>query len=323
MRHSGALPFVPARPGPWRHGLTGPAGAPEPSRYFLLTIDLEDWYQVENFKSLIPMSSWPSFESRVERNTHLILDLLDSAGPGGNAEPLKVTFFALGAVAERNPGLVRQIRDRGHEVASHGYSHDLCGRYSAEELRKDLANSKKLLEDILGTAVLGYRAPSFSISEEALAIVEGCGYLYDSSFNSFSGNGRYGRIRVFPDGPSIVCGTLRGVYELPVSNLEVGGRCFPAGGGAYFRLMPVRVFEKIVRAVLRRRNAYLFYMHPWEVDPGQPRVRQASAFSRFRHYTNLSRTLPRLRFLLDRFKHLSFVSCGEYLRRITAGRREA
>ncbi len=290
-------------------------------KYFLLTIDVEDWFQVENFKSYIPLTSWSSCESRVERNTHLFLDFLDMAGSeegGRPAVPLKATFFVLGWVAERFPGLVREIQARGHEVASHGYYHNLCDHGSAEELRKDILESKKILEDIVGTAILGYRAPSFSINEETLAILEECGYLYDSSFNSFSGNKRYGKIRISPNGTGIVCKTLRDVYELPISNFEAGGCTVPSGGGAYFRLMPVRVFEKIVRSVLKRRNAYLFYLHPWEADPDQPKVKGVPAFLRFRHYTNLARTLPRLRFFESRSRDFSFVSCSEYLRKMTA-----
>ena len=291
-------------------------------RYFLLTIDIEDWFQVENFRPYIPLSRWSSCESRVERNTHLLLDFLDMSGCAANGgtsvSPLRATFFVLGWVAERLPGLVRQIQATGHEVASHGYNHVLCNRCSIEELRKDILESRKILEDILGSAVLGYRAPSFSINEQALEILEECGYLYDSSFNSFSGNNRHGTIRMFPNGTDIVCKTLRNLYELPITNLEVGGFAVPAGGGAYFRLMPVRVFEKIVQSVLKRRNAYLFYMHPWEVDPDQPRLKGVPGFSRFRHYTNLARTLPRLQFLVSRLRGISFVSCGEYLRKMSA-----
>jgi polysaccharide deacetylase family protein (PEP-CTERM system associated) len=253
---------------------------------------------------------------------HLLLDFLDGDGwqlpnSGGSAAPLKATFFVLGWVAERFHGLVREIQARGHEVSSHGYQHDLCDRSSVEDFRKDVLESKKILEDIVGEAVVGYRAPSFSINEESLEILEQCGYLYDSSFNSFSGNGRHGKIRLYRTGEGIVCKTLRNVYELPISNLEVGGYAVPAGGGAYFRLTPVRVFEKIVQSVLRRGNAYLFYVHPWEADPEQPRVKGVSMFARFRHYTNLAKTLPRLRFLASRLKDVSFVSCSQYLQEMT------
>jgi polysaccharide deacetylase family protein (PEP-CTERM system associated) len=293
-------------------------------RYFLLTIDIEDWFQVENFRPHMPLSFWPSCESRVKRNTHLFLDLLDESGCAAGGEtpglPLRATFFVLGWVAQRFPGLVRQIQERGHEVASHGYNHVLCNRCSISELKKDMLESKKILEDILGTAVLGYRAPSFSINEQALELLEECGYLYDSSFNSFSGNNRHGKIQLFRNGSDIVCKTLRNLYELPISNLEVRGHVLPAGGGAYFRLMPVRIFEKIVRSVLKHRNAYLFYAHPWEADPDQPRLKEATVLSKFRHYTNLKRTLPKLQFLVSRLRDFSFVSCGEYLRKMISVR---
>jgi polysaccharide deacetylase family protein (PEP-CTERM system associated) len=286
--------------------------------YFLLTIDLEDWFQVENLRPLVPHSLWPSCESRVERNTHLILDSLDRFGCSGNGgrpcSPLKATFFVLGWVAERLPGLIRQVQARGHEVASHGYNHVLGSRCSTQELRKDIVESKKILEDILGTAVHGYRAPGFSINEETLEILEESGYLYDSSFNSFSGNGRHGKIRIFPNGTGIASKTLRNLYELPISNLEVWGHTVPAGGGGYFRFMPVRIFEKIVKSVLKRNNAFVFYIHPWEVDPDQPRLKGVPGFSRLRHYTNLAKTLPRLQFLTSRLRGSSFVTCSEYLR---------
>jgi polysaccharide deacetylase family protein (PEP-CTERM system associated) len=284
-------------------------------QYFLLTFDIEDWFQVENFKASIPFSSWSSRQSRVERNTHVILDFLDSAR-SNSQRPVRATFFVLGWVARRMPELVRQIRARGHEVASHGYNHNLCTRIPVEELREDLKQSKKLLEDILGEPVLGYRAPSFSITEEALEILEDCGYLYDSSYNSFAANDRYGKIETFPNGTGIALKTRRNIYELPVSNFRAGGYTVPLGGGAYFRLMPVRLFTKMAKSVVKNQNACLFYLHPWEIDPGQPRVNNAHAFSRFRHYTNISFTLSKLSFLVAGMKDLSFVSCGEYIRQV-------
>jgi polysaccharide deacetylase family protein (PEP-CTERM system associated) len=290
-------------------------------QYFLLTFDIEDWFQVENFKTCIPFSSWSSRESRVERNTHVILDFLDLAGSKNSNDrqtkgPLRATFFVLGWVAQRIPGLVRQIHARGHEVASHGYNHNLCNRCSTEELKEDLEDSKKLLENILGAPVLGYRAPSFSITEETLEILEDCGYQYDSSFNSFATNDRYGKIETFSNGTGIVCKTRRKIYELPISNFSAGRYTFPIGGGAYFRLMPVRLFTKMAKSVIRSKNAFLFYLHPWEADPGQPRVRDAHAFLRFRHYVNISSTLSKLHCVINSMKDLSFVSCGEYVRQV-------
>ena len=291
-------------------------------KYILLTFDVEDWFHVENFKSYIPFSLWNSLESRVEKNTQLILDFLDieskgdgnSSGAGG---PLTATFFVLGWVAERMPSLIREIRSRGHEVASHGYNHNLCRQCSWKELRNDLLDSKKILEDILGCAVLGYRAPSFSINEEVLGILEESGYLYDSSLNAFRGNDRYGKIEASTNGTGIVCETSRNIYELPISNLEIGGYVVPSGGGGYFRIVPVRLFEKAVKAVLKKQNAYLFYFHPWEIDPDQPKVKGVPTFFRFRHYTNLRKTLPRLKFLVNRMSGFSFVSCNEYIQIMT------
>ncbi len=168
----------------------------------LLTIDVEDWFQVENFKTWIPFSSWPTRELRVEKNTHRLLDLFDtiklqpsatSYEPGCSGNP-KATFFILGWIAERLPNLVREIHARGHEVASHGYYHNRCDEQSFDELKKDMNDSKKFLEDMIGSPVFGYRAPSFSINNEVLKIIEDCGYLYDSSYNSFSMHSRYGHV---------------------------------------------------------------------------------------------------------------------------------
>ena len=298
-----------------------PVGGTSSLEYFLLTFDVEEWFQVENFKTRIPFSSWASRESRVERSTHLILDFLDQMGSAYSEDkrpngPLRATFFVLGWVAERMPSLVRQIRSRGHEVASHGYKHDLCARISTAELTKDIRESKELLEDILGTAVLGYRAPSFSITEKAIEILQECGYLYDSSFNSFGANSRYGKIQISPNGMGITYRTRGNIYELPISNFRAGRYIIPAGGGAYFRLMPVRLFAKMVHSVLRNQNAYLFYLHPWETDPGQPKVKDVPPFLRFRHYTNISMTLSKLSYLIGRLRELSFISCGDYIRRM-------
>jgi len=229
---------------------------------------------------------------------------------------LRATFFVLGWVAERMPSLVREILSRGHEVASHGYNHNLCNQCSTAELKEDLKESKKLLEDILGTAVLGYRAPSFSITEKVLEVLQECGYLYDSSFNSFAVNNRYGKIEISSNGMGIAHRTCRNIYELPISNFRAGKYTVPAGGGAYFRLIPIRLFTKMVHSVLKDQNAYLFYLHPWEIDTGQPKVKSAPAFLRFRHYTNISMTLSKLSFLIDHLEDLSFISCGDYIRQM-------
>ncbi len=338
-------------------------------RHMLLTIDVEDWFQVENLKSAIPFESWPNRELRVEKNTHRILDLLDEASlersaisfqlseeeritdngeqPKDNVLPqaerssseailqplprIRATFFVLGWLAERLPNLVRGIQARGHEVASHGYGHELCSQCSTEYLKEDLVKSKKLLEDIIGARVYGYRAPSFSISGDILKMIAEAGYLYDSSYNSFAMHGRYGKISLNGSGRKGIAYKISDSFcELPISNLilkkpfssrlsdlssEQSRSSFvlPWGGGAYFRLIPAVVFRMGVRAILRRQQAYLFYMHPWEVDPEQPRPEGTAAISSFKHYTNLSRTEDRLRRLLLEFGGCRFVSCYEYL----------
>jgi polysaccharide deacetylase family protein (PEP-CTERM system associated) len=227
---------------------------------------------------------------------------------------IKATFFILGWIAERMPRLVREIHAMGHEVASHGYNHELTGNLGPKDLKKDIEHSKNLLEDIIGNPVYGYRAPSFSISADMLKIVEDCGYLYDSSFNSFSANSRYGKVDFAGNGKTGIAKRLSDCfYELPISNIEWAGMVVPAGGGGYFRLYPLTLFSLGVRALLRKHGAYMFYMHPWEIDPHQPRVSEASSLSRFRHYVNLERTMDKLRRFIGEFNDCAFPSCKEYL----------
>ena len=331
------------------------------NRFFLITIDVEDWFQVENLRSWNPPSVWNRRELRVERNVHRLLDLLDSFNPEPRAvhrapvvkanknstfhhrpstgepapctvqrEPfIHATFFVLGWIAERLPGLVREIAARGHEVASHGSSHRMCRPLSDAELRDELAGSKRLLEDITGAGVAGFRAPNFSVDDRVLDIVRECGYRYDSSYNSFSLHGRYGKITLNGQPRAgIAYKIFNNFYELPVSNLPFS--CLPTlgtlgilahfrhfqipfSGGAYFRLMPLGVFRRGVRTILDRDGAYVFYLHPWEIDPEQPRVGHASRAARFKHYTNLEKTMDKLKGMLEVFADCRFVGCGEYI----------
>jgi polysaccharide deacetylase family protein (PEP-CTERM system associated) len=352
--------------------------------HILLTIDVEDWFQVENLREACPVTSWSSYELRVERNTHRILDLLDEVsrqrsafrepqGPvedpeqgrweqgrraGSGQQPtitdrrsaagnrrsaeelmtdnfeqrkLRATFFVLGWIAERLPNLVREIKARGHEIGSHGYGHELCTKCSPNDLRKDLLGSKRLLEDIIGESVFGYRAASFSVSNEILKMIEDCGYLYDSSYNSFSMHGRYGKVSLDTNGTGIAHRIADNFMELPISNLPISSFpilgtlgnlahfrhvCFPWGGGAYFRLMPTWVFRKGVDRILSEGDAYLFYMHPWEIDPEQPRVHDASRSLRLRHYVNLGKTEEKLSKMLRYFSRCRFMTCHEYLKKV-------
>lgn len=289
----------------------------------LLTVDVEDWFQVENFKERIPLSSWSSNELRVERNIHRLLDLLDSfdgkqtTNNKHRTRPV-ATFFVLGWVAERLPHLAQEIHDRGHEVASHGYSHTVTNILTTNDLEQELRDSKKLLEDIIGCPVTGYRAPCFSISNDILKLIEDSGYMYDSSFNSFEMNGRYGHLDLSKYGKK---GNLveisNGFYEIPISNFVVRNFIFPLGGGGYFRLIPFSIFKMGVKNILKKNNAYVFYTHPWEFDPEQPRVNEASPIFKFRHYVNLKKTYSKLIRLLDTFNRCRFVSCSQYLQEIS------
>jgi polysaccharide deacetylase family protein (PEP-CTERM system associated) len=275
----------------------------------LLTIDVEDWFQVENFKSYIDFSTWNSFELRVEKNTHRILNLLESF----SFKP-KATFFILGWIAEKLPNLVRRIRDCGHEVASHGDNHNLCTTLDKNKLAKDLLNSKKRLEDITGQAVYGYRAPSFAVNDKILKAIKQAGYLYDSSYNSFSAHGRYGSIdlssAVKNDGSYQLDDHF---FELPISNLIICKKIIPLGGGGYFRLYPTYFFKQGIKSILKEDRAFIFYAHPWEFDPNQPRVHQASRQFKFRHYINLNKTENKLKQILSSFSDCNFVTCQQYI----------
>lgn len=252
-----------------------------------------------------------------------------------------MTFFVLGWLAERLPSLVREIADRGHEVASHGYNHELCNTQSFEHLKQDLVDSRKRLEDITGAPVCGYRAPSFSINDDILKIVQESGYLYDSSYNSFAMHGRYGKVSLSSNGTTgIAINVPRSQFksgyprsniqhstskiqnsfcELPISNLNIrkpfNGKGFvlPWGGGGYFRLIPFFLFKRGVESILKKDGAYVFYMHPWEIDPGQPRVNAANRSYKFRHYINLDKTFSRLKRILQNFNFCRFSTCSEYL----------
>ncbi len=211
----------------------------------------------------------------------------------------------MGWIARRLPGLVREIDARGHEVANHGNSHHLCTNQTSKEVYEDLKTGKKYLEDIIGKKVYGYRAPSFAINNDILEIVKDTGHVYDSSFNSFALHERYGTIDL-PESMDF--------FELPISNLSVSNKVIPLGGGGYFRLLPFPLFKLGMNHVLDKDKTFLFYSHPWEFDPGQPRVEQASNYFKFRHYINLSRTHKKLDSLIKSFATIKFLTCMDYLR---------
>lgn len=258
-----------------------------------LTIDVEDYFHVSAFESIINREDWPAYECRVESNTRLILSILREAG-------VKATFFILGWVAERFPELVKEIASAGHEIASHGYAHQLIYNQSEDEFRADLKKSIDILEGITGEPVLGYRAPSYSITRKswwALNILVEAGLKYDSSIFPIH-HDRYG----IPDFPRFPHQLKDGFYEFPISTLKIWGMNFPMAGGGYFRLLPYPVTRWAINRINNREGQpVIFYLHPWEFDPDQPR-QPIGGFSRFRHYVNLDKTEVRFRRLLEDFR---------------------
>jgi len=253
-----------------------------------LTIDVEDYFQVSAFAPHIARADWPRLECRVEANIERILLLLDS-------RRIHATFFTLGWIAERYPAMLRRVAAAGHEVASHGYAHLRASEQSAAQFADDVRRSKAILEQITGLAVRGYRAPSFSIGAAnlwAFDVLREAGYRYSSSIYPIR-HDHYG----MPDAPRFAWRPRgpHGVLELPVSTVRLRGRNLPAGGGGYFRLMPYALSRWLLRRINSRDGqAGIFYFHPWELDPGQPRPLGLSARTRFRHYLNLGRMEARL-----------------------------
>ena len=259
-----------------------------------MSIDVEDWFHVENLKSVIPRTTWDGCELRVERNTVRVMEILDACKS-------RATFFVLGWVAEKCPQLVRAVAAAGHEVASHGYGHDLVYSLRPSEFRTDILRSKHYLEDLIGKRVRGYRAPCFSITDWAVPILQEAGFDYDSSVVSTVAHDRYGKLDGVDAGQAIT--VLReDFYEASISCIRVGRRGIPWGGGGYFRLAPYWLWCQGIRAILRSGVPYVFYIHPWEIDPGQPHVEGLDAISRFRHRVNLRRCEPRFIALIDDFR---------------------
>jgi polysaccharide deacetylase family protein (PEP-CTERM system associated) len=256
-----------------------------------LSVDVEDWFQVGAFEKVIARDAWETLPARVEANTDRVLALFESAG-------VKATFFTLGWVAARHPALVRRIAEAGHEIASHGWDHKRVFTMSPAEFREDLKRAHRAIADAGGQAPTGYRAPSFSIDErtpwahEALAEA---GYAYSSSVAPLV-HDHYG----WRDSPRFAWRPVEGaeLIELPVTTISLAGRRFAAGGGGFFRLLPYRFSSWAIGRVNEEERPAIFYFHPWEIDPGQPRVADAPARSKLRHYTNLEVMEPKLRKLL-------------------------
>jgi polysaccharide deacetylase family protein (PEP-CTERM system associated) len=277
--------------------MTGPAKAVSPDPIVnAMSVDVEDYFHVSLMAPVLPRTAWEGMERRVEGSTERLLALFDRAG-------VRATFFVLGWVAERHPGLVRRIAALGHEVASHGYGHELVYDLSPARFRDDVRRTRALLEDLSGTAVDGYRAPGFSVTSRslwALDILIEEGYRYDASIFPII-HDRYG-IPEAPRHPHVLPRPAGPVFEVPASTVRIGGVNLPVAGGGYFRLLPYAWTRWGIRRVNRReRKPVVFYLHPWELDPGQPRL-PLRGFSAYRHYHNLARTEQRLGRLLREFR---------------------
>jgi polysaccharide deacetylase family protein (PEP-CTERM system associated) len=263
-----------------------------------LTIDVEDYFHVSAMERAVARDDWDRMESRVERNTHRVLDILDEHG-------VLATFFVLGWVAERHPGLVQTIARRGHEVASHGYSHTRIYRQSLEDFRRETVRAKSVLENVVQRPVLGYRAASFSItrvSTWALDVLVDAGFRYDSSIFPVR-HDLYGMPDAQRTPHRLVTPAGAQLIEVPLTTLKLGPIQLPIAGGGYFRLFPYRFTAWALRRFVSQTGApCVFYLHPWELDVDQPRIRNAGRLSRFRHYQNLERCEPRLRRLLAEFR---------------------
>jgi polysaccharide deacetylase family protein (PEP-CTERM system associated) len=262
-----------------------------------MSVDVEDWFCVHNLSRLIPYADWDKCESRVERSTTRLLDLFGK-------HRVEATFFVLGWVADRFPDLVREIERRGHEVATHGYSHQLLTFMQPEDFRADLQRSLVVLARTTSQAVRGFRAPSFSLTKKtlwAVDILRESGIQYDSSVFPVAFHPDYG----IADADLRPHRLAEGLTELPMGVAEVLGRRIPCSGGGYFRLYPYAVTRALMRRCNQQGRPVMFYLHPWEADPEQPRVAGLSWSKRFRHYNNLDRTEERLEWLLNDFAFTS------------------
>ncbi|MEW8407007.1 MAG: XrtA system polysaccharide deacetylase [Candidatus Thiodiazotropha taylori] len=273
-----------------------------------ITVDVEDYYQVSAFNKQVTKADWEGYESRVYDNTHRILKIFDD-------NSIKGTFFVLGWVAERNQKLITEISELGHEVACHGYSHDLVYNQTPDKFLEETRKSKAILEDIIGKPIKGYRAASYSITERslwALDILTECGFSYDSSIFPIM-HDRYGipGAKTMPHRLKTVKGNE--IIEFPLSTVGIAKRRLPVSGGGYFRLFPYWLSKAGLNRVNRNdQMPFIFYMHPWEIDEGQPKIK-SSRLSEFRHYNNIDKFESRLLKLVRDFE---FSTVSDVLQRM-------
>lgn len=262
-----------------------------------MTVDVEDYFHVSALSKAISREDWPNMEYRAEKSTRELLELFAEYN-------VQATFFVLGWIARRSPELIKAIHAAGHEIACHGMSHELVYSQTPKVFRSETRDAKAMLEDITGVATIGYRAASWSITRRslwALDIVSELGFKYDSSIFPIR-HDLYG-IPDAPKHPSVMITPAgRRIIEFPPSTARIMGLCVPVAGGGYFRLLPYALTQRGLRQInSTEKQAFIFYVHPWELDPSQPRI-DAGWLARFRHYTNLSRTQERLRRLLGEFR---------------------
>ena len=262
-----------------------------------LTVDVEDYFQVSAFEGVIRPEQWGTFTPRVVENTRRILDLLDE-------HQVKATFFVLGWTAAAFPELVKEIDGRGHEIACHSYYHRLIYNLTPAQFREDTRQARDVLQQITGKPVRGYRAPSYSITNRsywALEILAGLGFEFDSSIFPIY-HDRYG----IPGAPRFRH-KIQGhnLFEYPISTARLGRFNVPAAGGGYFRIFPYCITRRCLASInIQEQQPFVFYLHPWELDPEQPRVNKTGILSRFRHYINLDKTAERFRRLLSDFEFI-------------------
>ena len=280
----------------------------------VLSFDVEEHFQVSAFWSDARRQQWDRLESRVEQNTLRLMDLLAYT-------ETKATFFVLGWVAERHPGLVKALAEQGHEIASHGYGHELVANQTESEFRDDVRRSKCILEELTGKMVFGYRAPSFSITDRtpwALPILVEEGYLYDSSiYARFQPSEKIEMQRCVHE----IVTTAGPIFEIALPTANLCGIQLPTPGGGYFRLLPYSASRMVLRQFEKTGTQFVMYLHPWEIDPDQPRM-EGPMVSRFRHYLNLKKTEQRLQYLLRDFSFAPIVEVVEPIRQMVQVRSE-
>ncbi len=260
----------------------------------LLSVDVEDWFQSENFAESISRDSWINQQFRVEKNVNTILEIFDNYN-------VKATFFCLGWIAERMPELISGIAKEGHEVASHGFNHYLVENQIPAEFRADISQAKSLLEDITGSQVIGYRAPSLSITDWCFPIIKEVGYKYDSSLVITDIGDRCSLIYSnLEKDPGAVFSIYQDLYEFSLPCLKILGKSIPWGGGSCFRLFPLDIYLSGFQKIMSKKD-FVFYFNSWEIDFTAPKIAGMSLSSQFRHYVNLQKTQIRLKKILQKY----------------------